>query len=304
MLTRKIENSLEDLPAVADAGTRASLAIHHAVLAGGEPARDVADVLHGTWLGHPLHPVLTDVTIGAWTLGAAFDAVGALTDDAFSRRVGDRLAAIGTASAVPTAITGLADFSTFPQWAATPATLHGAMNVVSVGLYTLSLRDRNRGRRGRGLLLSTAAFALSGASAWLGGHLVYADRVGVDHSDAFSEPKEWAEVLAEGELAEGAHRCVEVQGKRVLLRRDAAGVSAIGAVCSHAGGPLEEGDFDGPYVECPWHQSVFDVRDGSIRHGPATRPQPCFQARIRDGRVEIRLPRSEADDADQVSWAG
>lgn len=304
MLPQTIENSIERMSAVGDVGTKVSSAIHNAVLEGGEPARNVADVLHGTWLGHPLHPALTDVTVGVWTLGAFFDAYGALTDDAFSRRAGDRLAGIGTLSALPTAVSGVADYSVFPQWAATPATLHGVMNVVGVGLYALSLRDRKNGHRGRGIFLSTLALAASGASAWLGGSLVYKHRVGVDHSDSFSEPEEWTPVLDEADLPEQTPKCVQVQGKGVLLYRDGDGIQAIGSVCSHAGGPLEKGKFDGPYVQCPWHDSVFDVRDGSIKHGPATRPQPNFDARLRAGQVEIRLPREQAGDPDQRSWAG
>ncbi|MBA4157376.1 MAG: Rieske 2Fe-2S domain-containing protein [Gemmatimonadetes bacterium] len=293
-LTRRVGDSLDHMPAVADAGMKASLAVHAAVLRGGEPARNVADVLHGTWLGHPLHPVLTDVTIGAWTLGAAFDAIGALGDDDFARRVGDRLTAVGTASAVPTALTGLADYSTFPEWSATPATLHGLLNSVGLGLYVLSLRDRNNGRRRRGLFFSSLALGLTSASAWLGGHLVYKHKVGVDHSESFEGPEDWTPVLDAADLPDGQPRCAELDGKKVLVYRDGDAVYAIGAVCSHAGGPLHEGDVNGPYVECPWHHSVFDLRDGSIRHGPATQPQVAFDARIRDAKVEIRLAEDGA----------
>ena len=288
-LTRAVDNSMEQMSTVADIGTKASRAVHNAVLKGGEPARTVADALHGTWLGHPLHPVLTDVTIGAWTMGAVFDALGALGDDDFSRQVGDRLTAIGTASAVPTAVAGVADYSTLPKGAATPATLHAVFNTVGLGMYVLSLRERNKGNRGRGVAWSSLAFGLTAASAWLGGHLVYKHRVGVDHRESFSGPEQWTAVLDEAELPERQLRCAKWEGRSVLLYRDGEEIYAIGSVCSHAGGPLHEGDTEGPYVECPWHQSVFDMRDGSIRHGPATQPQPAFDARIREGKVEIRL---------------
>src|SRR5690606_30711824 len=116
--------------------------------------RTTADVLHGSWLGHPLHPVFTDVAIGAWALAGAFDAAGALTGSEFARRTGDVLTGIGPAAAVPTAITGLADYTTVPQDAGTTATIHGVLNTVNLGLYLLSLRDRANGNRGRALALS------------------------------------------------------------------------------------------------------------------------------------------------------
>jgi nitrite reductase/ring-hydroxylating ferredoxin subunit len=74
----------------------------------------------------------------------------------------------------------------------------------------------------------------------------------------------------------------------VLLYRYGGTVYAISAVCSHAGGPLEEGQFDGFCVQCPWHDSVYDLRDGSVVHGPATFNQPAYRARIYNGQIEIR----------------
>lgn len=292
MLTREVDQSLSRISSVGETGMTVARGIHNAVLRGGHRTRAVADVLHGTWLGHPLHPVLTDFTIGSWAMGAVFDAVGETQDSAAARRAGDRLAAIGTALAVPTALTGLTDYSTAQKPAATTATLHGLLNAAGLGLYLLSLRDRRNGERGRGLFYSSMALLSTTVSAWLGGHMVYKDRVGVDHSDAFTGPSEWTPVLAAGELPVGQARRVEVEGKGVVLRRDDDGVHAIGAVCSHAGGPLEQGEFDGGCVRCPWHDSVFDVRDGSVVHGPATQPQPVFDVRIREGRVELRLRES------------
>ncbi len=287
----KLEEAIDQKEGpIADAGTAVSNAIHNAVLAGGEPARKVADVLHGTWLGHPLHPVLTDITIGAWVLGSMFDTIGAISDDDGIRTVADRLTEVGTISAVPTALTGLTDFSTFPDWSATPATIHGATNLVNIGLYGWSIVERRRGNRRRGVALSALAMALSCFSAWLGGALVYKHKVGVDHSDTFKGPKGWKAVTAVSTLHQRKPRKVELEdGKAVLLYRDGDEIYAIGNKCSHAGGPLNEGKFKGTCVECPWHHSVFDLRDGNIVHGPATQPQPRFEARIRDGQVEVRL---------------
>lgn len=292
MVTRAFEDSveaaLERMEPVQEVGMQAARAVHDAVLKD-ERARNVADTLHGTWLGHPLHPVLTDLTIGSWVLGGVFDAVGALTGSRFARRAGDTLIGIGTASAVPTVLAGIADYSTIPQPAATAGTLHGLLNTVGLSLYLLSLRDRRNGHRARGLLFSSLALGVAGISAWLGGHLVYRHKVGVDHSDTFTGPKDWTPVLDADELADRTPRRVEVEGKPVLLFREGNDIYAIGATCAHAGGPLDEGKFYDTCVQCPWHDSVFDLADGHIVHGPATQPQPVFDTRIRNGQVELRL---------------
>jgi nitrite reductase/ring-hydroxylating ferredoxin subunit/uncharacterized membrane protein len=287
--TGRVESAVERVPKVGETGMQVSRALHRALLGGGEPARDVADVLHGTWLGHPLHPVLTDLAIGAWFFGGFFDAVGEIRDSRAARQMGDTLAAAGTAVALPTALTGLTDFSALPRPAAKPGTLHAMLNVVGVGLYTASLAQRRRGQRRQGLAFSFLAQGILLASAWLGGMLVYEDQVGVDHSERFTGPRNWTPVLDEAELPERTPKRVEVEGKGVLLYRMNGRVYAIGAVCSHAGGPLEKGQFRDGCVQCPWHDSVFDLRNGRVVHGPATRPEASFLTRVRDGRVELRL---------------
>jgi nitrite reductase/ring-hydroxylating ferredoxin subunit/uncharacterized membrane protein len=277
-------------------GLTAGRSLHRAVLRGGNRSRRVADLLHGTWLGHPLHPVLTDVTIGAWTFGAVFDAMGAVTGDRATQRFADRLTEIGTASAIPTVVAGITDFSTVPTPASGTATVHALLNGASLGLYLASLVQRRRGRRARGLALSAVALGANLFSAWLGGHLVYRDRVGVDHGERFDGPADWRPVLTAVELVPGEVRRVELDGKAVMLYRTGQEVYAIGAVCSHAGGPLDQGTVretsNGCLVQCPWHDSVFDMRDGSIRHGPATSGQAAFEARIEGGRVELRALRA------------
>jgi nitrite reductase/ring-hydroxylating ferredoxin subunit len=79
---------------------------------------------------------------------------------------------------------------------------------------------------------------------------------------------------------------------RVLLVRRADGIHATGEVCSHLGGPLAEGKLQGDTIECPWHGSRFCVRDGSVVDGPATHPQPRFETRVNQGRIEVRPARA------------
>lgn len=274
------------------AGKTVASAIHSAVLAGGEPARNVADLLHGTWLGHPLHPVLTDITVGSWSLATLFDGIAAVTGSENAESAADTLVTVGVLSAVPTALAGMTDYSTIQKPAAGTGLVHALLNSTALTLYVLSLLARRRGARQVGVILSTVAVSILLASAWLGGHMVYKQRVGVNHNKEYDrEPKEWTPVLAQEELQEGEPMRIEVEGEPVLLYRNAGTVYAIGAVCAHAGGPLEEGKFDGLCVECPWHQSVYDLRDGSVVHGPSTYPQPNYAARILNGQIELRVER-------------
>ncbi len=291
-LTTYAERALDATPALQERGEALARGLHALVLRGGKPSRKLADLLHGTWLGHPLHAVLTDVVIGAWAAGAVFDVAALAGGDRRARWAGDALAALGTAAAVPTVLAGLADYSTAPRPAIKAATLHAALNDLNVVLYALSLRERRRGRRGRGVALSLGALALSGASAWLGGHLVYTHKVGADHSPSF-DGGDWQAVLPEADLPERTPTRAEYDGEPVLLYRNGEALHALAATCAHAGGPLDEGTVEGCddgrcTVRCPWHDSVFDLRDGAIVHGPSVHRQPAFDVRVRGGQVEVR----------------
>ncbi len=227
------EKALEEMPPVADAGNQVSLAIHKVFLSS-EPTRKIADFLHGTWLGHPLHIVLTDFTIGAWAMASLFDAAGAVADDDELRKVGDHLTTAGTLSAVPTAVTGLVEYSTLPQPSATAATLHGLLNAVNFGIYSASVAERRRGNHTRGAIYSAIGFGMTFLSAWLGGKLVYTYKLGVDHSDKFEKPERWTAVCDEGDLPMRKPTRVEFDGKPIVLFRDGPDVYALGAACADA----------------------------------------------------------------------
>ena len=95
-------------------------------------------------------------------------------------------------------------------------------------------------------------------------------------------------MLDDGELADGQMRCVEADGTAVMVARAGGSLYALSNHCSHRGGPLHEGTLDDTSVTCPWHHSVFDLRDGALIHGPAAYPQPAWDARVREGRIEVR----------------
>lgn len=262
--------------------------VHDRVLRGGELARSLADFVHGVWLGHPLHAVLTDFTIGAWSLGALMDLVS-LTGSRRARRTADQLTTIGVVAALPTAVAGLADYSTLSMGAMRTGATHGLLNAIALGLYTLSVISRKVGNRLAAIIFSGLAFSVVMASAWLGGEMVYRYRVSVNKAERPRRPRVWQPVLDQLAVREGQPVRIEVEGQPVLLYRRQGEIYAIGAACAHEGGPLEQGKFHGTCVECPWHQSVYDMRTGRVVHGPATYPVPAYDTRVRNGKVELRL---------------
>ena len=100
---------------------------------------------------------------------------------------------------------------------------------------------------------------------------------------------EFNAVLGDNELQEGAMRAVEVDGVPVLVSRSEDGeVCTIANICAHRGGPLNEGERDGDVVTYPWHGSQFDLCSGEVLRGPAREPQQRFEARVREGKIEVR----------------
>jgi nitrite reductase/ring-hydroxylating ferredoxin subunit len=268
-------------------------AIGAAFRAGGAVGQRVKDFLHGTWLGHPLHPVLTDVPIGAWTTALVFDVLdrsrrhGWWTRRALQRRADDAIT-VGVVGAVGAALAGITDWQHTGGGARRTGLAHAALNTVALACYGGSLALRARGARAEGRSLAYAGYAVLLASAYLGGRLVYHHRVGVDHAERDAAPAEFARALRDTELPEGQHRRVEVAGVAVLLVRRAGRVHALGERCSHMGGPLAEGEVWDDSVVCPWHGSRFALEDGRVLGGPATMPQPCFETRVRNGWIEVR----------------
>jgi nitrite reductase/ring-hydroxylating ferredoxin subunit len=130
--------------------------------------------------------------------------------------------------------------------------------------------------------------AVMSGSGFLGGHLSFRLGVGVDTTVFDTAPKAWTAVLDEAELRERVARKVTVGRTDVLLYREGDRVLALGNRCSHRGGPLHKGRIQDGEVRCPWHLSTFRLDDGSIIQGPATAPQPRFDARVSNGKVEVR----------------
>ena len=248
-----------------------------------EPRR-VRNALSGTNLGHPVHPVLTDVPIGSWVSAALLDTVGGKG----AQRAADLLVAAGIAGAVPTALTGLNDWSDTMDADRRVGFAHACGNVVALSLYGASLVARATGHRARGRALAYAGLSAMSAGAYLGGHLSFSRGVNVNHTAFEHRPADWTDVAAETEVGEGGAVKVDARGAAVLLTRQDGQLHALANTCTHLGGPLDEGKIADGCVTGPWHGSEFRVADGTIVRGPASVPQPTYEVRVVGGRVQVR----------------
>lgn len=255
----------------------------------GEATGAVRDALNGTWLGHPVHPPLTDIPVGAWTVAIVLDGVDAVrpgpAQHAEAARTSVGLGLLGAAGA---ALTGLGDWQYTQDNARRVGLVHGVLNLAATGLFTCSWMDRHRDHAARARALGAAGYLVATGSAYLGGTLVSGHRIGVDHADRGLEPRRFVDVLDASELAEGRPHRVEADGTAIVLVRTGTEVHALGEHCPHLGGPLAQGWLHAGALVCPWHGSRFALDTGRPVNGPATVAAPCFETRTRDGRVQVR----------------
>jgi nitrite reductase/ring-hydroxylating ferredoxin subunit len=258
-----------------------------AVSAGQRAARlirpgKVRDALHGVWLGHPLHPVLVQVPVGAWLSASVVDVLG-------DQRSARRLVAAGLAAAVPAAAAGAADWSEQHEQQMRVGVVHAAANLAAMSLYGASLLARGP-RLGRGLRL--AGLTAVGVSGLAGGHISFRLAGGANHAEPVPHLVEpgWQHLMASADLPEGKP-VREMLGEVpvVAIRRDGA-VYVLADRCSHMSGPLSGGDLADGCLTCPWHGSVFRIADGSVARGPATAPQPALRTREVGGGIQVCLP--------------
>ena len=249
--------------------------------AAGPAKQPLKDALNGTWLGHALHPVITDVPIGAWT--------AALVLDAFGERRGARIAVgLGLLGALGAAVTGLTDWTDTYGKPRRLGVAHAALNGAATLLFGASFLARGKPGGGEsGHVLAFLGYGAVSLAALYGGTISLDLQIGVNHANATEPPAEETAVGALADVPDGGMKRVDAGGYPVLLVRRGTEVHAIGAVCAHQGGPLDEGTLEGDVVTCPWHGSKFCVLDGGIVAGPTAYPQPAFRVRVADGRVYV-----------------
>jgi len=254
------------------------------------PIRPVKTLFNGTWLGHPVHPAITDVPIGAFLVAVVLDLVGEPTA-AFWAIV------IGQLAFLASALTGIADFSDTDGTARTRATTHGTIMVIG-GAFTAASLILRQGGTVEGptqTIPLIIGFLVIAAGAFVGGDVVYALGNMVSRHAFRGAGVKWirldtGDVTDLMSLPEATPTRMRAGINDLVVVRIADQLHALHAVCAHAGGPLPEGKVtpDG-CLECPWHGARYRLSDGLVRRGPSVYDQPAYEIRAAEaGGYEVR----------------
>jgi nitrite reductase/ring-hydroxylating ferredoxin subunit/uncharacterized membrane protein len=280
-------SKLADQPALDAVAEPLSQAVRRAYQAGGDAGQRAKNTMHGVWLGHPLHPVCTDLPLGAWTTGLVLDVVAATNHDRAMARAADVAIAVGLAGAAASAVTGLTDWSETSGRSRRTGLVHGLLNIAATTLYAAAYLLRKNGSRASGQRCALAGYGIAIGAAWFGGDLVYGQRVGVTHA-VVDGPESFTAVAGTADLPDNSMKRIRKDEADLLLVRQHGRVCALAHSCTHMGGPLSEGTLKNGSVVCPWHASEFALDDGHVINGPATQSQPCLDARDRAGEIEVK----------------
>lgn len=254
----------------------------------GPSGKQLKNFLNGTWLGHPLHPMLTDVPVGAWTCTFLLDVVGSAKDDEALHAAADLTLTTGLLAAAGSAASGFTDWSDTYGKERNVGLLHGVAMLTTFGVYLLSLLLRLGGARKTGARLGYLGYGLLAAGAYVGGDEVFDIGYGVNHTAFDHLPDKFVTVMKETDLPADTPTKAEAGGVPVLLVKRDEHIYALHDTCVHAGCSLSGGKLDGRGIICPCHGSHFDLLDGSVIDGPATMPEPHFEVRVREGEIEVK----------------
>ncbi len=255
--------------------------------------RVARDLLHGVWLGHPVHPTAVQVSLGSFVSASVLDALPGGDEAAPTALVG-----VGLASVAPSLATGWADWSELHEQQKRVGLVHAAANVTGVALYAASLVSRLTSRPAAGRALGWAGLTALGVGGYLGGHLSFRQAAGANHGEDVPHLVRpgWQDLCLLDNLPEGEPQRRVLAGGTddvpVLVLRRGDEVAVLSDRCTHLSGPLHEGGLsaDATCVVCPWHGSEFRIADGAVRHGPATAPLASFEVQVQDGWVRVLLP--------------
>ncbi len=258
-----------------------------------KPPRHLKSLLNGTWFGHPLHPVITDVPITAWMLTALFDIIWLISPVHNTWAVYGAFVAVivGLLGALGAIVTGLTDWSDTYGSERRVGLNHTLFNASATILYIISFILRLLAGPGDGIAAAILGFVgliCVLYAGYLGGEMVFTKGTGVNHTAWETGGEDYEAVLPADRVEENRLYRVTASGVPVVLLRQGKEFYAISATCPHAGGPLDEGTLTGNVVECPWHGSRFCMREGRVLTGPATVNAPRYEVRVRNGQVEVK----------------
>jgi nitrite reductase/ring-hydroxylating ferredoxin subunit/uncharacterized membrane protein len=233
----------------------------------------VRSFLNGTWLGHPLHAVMTDVPIGALTVVIVLDVLGQSTG-------ADIALVLGILAMLASAVIGFADYSVTDGQARIRATVHSTLMIVALVLYlvSLALRAGSPVDRTVPIALSIVAYLVLSAGGFVGGDVAYVLGNMVDRHAWRPTGAKWAPLQVD-DLPEGQLVKARLGAQNLVLVRQGDTILALHDHCAHAGGPLSGGRIVDGQVECPWHQSRYELTTGQRRRGPTVYDQPTYEVR-------------------------
>jgi len=257
------------------------------------PPGSRTDALHGVPFGQPAHPALVRMPLGCWTSAVLLDLFRG------TERAAGTLVAAGLATSIPSAATGLADWSALHRHQQRVGLVHAITQAGATTLFGASLLARVTGRTGNAKILSAGGLALATVGAYLGGHLALRLGAGASHAEPIDHLAGlgWHDLCQLGDLPDGRLARRQLGYLSLMTLRTGESVYVLSDHCAHLGGPLHQGRVvtvrDAACVTCPWHGSTFRLSDGTVMHGPATARQPAFESRVTEsGWVQVR-PRAK-----------
>jgi nitrite reductase/ring-hydroxylating ferredoxin subunit/uncharacterized membrane protein len=260
----------------------------------GRPGKLLQDFLNGSWLGHSMHAVLVDVVIGAATAALLLDVLRVFFGVDGLEVAATWVIGLAALSALGAIITGLTDYKDTASDSSERdiTSLHGLTNIVATVFFAVSFFQRLGDGHDAAFWVLLIGYLVVSVGGYIGGHVVFKYGYMVNHN-AFSRPKrakEFTAVAPVSDVADGVPTKVMFGSTALVVVRRGDVAHAIVERCSHAGGPLSEGELKGDTITCPWHFSTFRLSDGGVVHGPASTRQPSYRARISGDQVEIQGP--------------
>jgi nitrite reductase/ring-hydroxylating ferredoxin subunit/uncharacterized membrane protein len=287
-LFHKLEALPDQLPWLDKMADKVQPAINRFYAKNGS-TQTLENTLNGVWLGHPLHPVLTDIPIGAWTTAVTLDALESGTGNRKFGKGADAAIVMGAVASVATAAAGFTDWQHLRSEPRRVGMLHALLNTITLLLFGASLAARGTRNRRLGRKLALFGFSTLTLGAFFGGDLTYRLQIGTKHDKVRRDADTFVQVMAADDLPEGQMTRVMLEGLPVLLLRRGERIYAISETCSHLGGPLADGELrDDNSVVCPWHGSRFNLENGKVIDGPSTYSQTGYEARIFNQKIELR----------------
>jgi nitrite reductase/ring-hydroxylating ferredoxin subunit/uncharacterized membrane protein len=247
-----------------------------------KPVPIVKDFLNGVWLGHPLHPAITDVPIGAFVVALVLDIMGG-SGPAATAAIG-----VGVVFMIIAALVGYADYIDLEDKPRRFGTVHSSLMLLAAVLYLVSFAMRMAGGGDAAVWLSVVGFVIVIGSAYVGGELVFNMGTQVDRHAWRGGGTKWAAVEV-GELPENKPVKAKAGAQTLVLVKQGKNVHALHDICAHQGCNLSDGGkVVGDAIECPCHGSRFRLRDGLVVRGPAVFDQPHYEVRETAGKMEVR----------------